>query len=120
MSPLKSKGRIAALAACCLLSLAASARAEPTSQYRSYFGAFADAGRYDREIVVSPDTCSVNVASGQVIRFVVLDAAGANTAFTWSFDTWGGRVADLSRIAPSGMLRRPVRVYIADDPRYGG
>ncbi len=120
MSTLKLKGRIAALAACCMLSIGASARAEPAAQYRSYFGAFADAGRYDRQIVVSPDTCSVSVAPGQVIRFVVLDAAGANATFTWSFDTWGGRMADLSRIAPDGMLRRPVRVYIADDPRYGG
>ena len=120
MSTLKPKGRIAALAACCMLSLAASACAGPTAQYRSYFGAFADPSRHYRQIVVSPDTRSVNVASGEVIRFVVLDAAGADATFTWSFDTWGGRMADLSRIAPAGMVRRPVSVYIADDPRYGG
>jgi len=120
MVMLNQKGRIAALAACCMLTLAAPARAESEAQYRSQFGAYADGGRYDREIVVAANLHWVNVVSGQVIRFVVPDAAGASAAFTWNFDTWGDRVADLSRLAPAGMVQRPIKVYIANDPRYGG
>ena len=119
MFTLKQKGKIAALAACCMLSLAAPARAESDSQYRSHFGAYGDGGRYDREIVVGANVRWVNVVAGQVIRFVVPDK-GASAAFTWYFDTWGSRVADLSRLAPAGMVERPIKVYIADDPRYGG
>jgi hypothetical protein len=127
MFTLNQKGKIAALAACCMLSLAASVPAQSASQivvgasqYQSQFGAPADGSKYDREIVVGANTRWVNVTSGQVVRFVVADAAGTNAAFTWDFDTWGGRVADLSRIAPAGMVQRPIRIYIANDPRYSG
>jgi hypothetical protein len=120
MFTLNHKGKIAALAACCMLSLAAPTRAESASQYRSHFGAYADAGRYDRQIVVDANVRSINVVSGQVIRFVIPNTAGTDAAFTWYFDTWGGRVVDLSRLAPDGMVQRPIKVYIADDPRYGG
>jgi hypothetical protein len=124
MFTLKQKGKIAALAACCMLSLAAPARAESIvvggSQYQSQFGARVDGSRYDSEIVVAANTRWVNVVSGQVVRFVVPDKSGTNVSFTWYFDTWGGRVADLSRLAPAGMVQRPVKVYIGDDPRYSG
>ena len=120
MFTLKQKGKIAALAACCMLSLAAPARAESDSQYRSQFGTYVDGGRYDREIVVAANVRWINVTSGQVIRFVIPDTAGASATFTWYFDTWGGRTADLSRLAPAGMVHRPIKVYIGDDPRYGG
>jgi hypothetical protein len=125
MFTFKQKGKIAALAAC-MLSLAAPVWAQGpsqivvgASQYPSQFGGPADGSRYDREIVIGADTRWVNVVSGQVVHFVVANAAGAN-AFTWNFDTWGGRVADLSRLAPAGMVQRPIKVYIDMDPRYSG
>lgn len=127
MFTLKQKCKIAALAACCMLTLAAPVGAQSASrivvgasQYASQFGAPVDGGRYDREVVVSANTRWVNVVSGQVIHFVVADAAGATADFTWSFDTWGGRVADLSRLAPAGMVQRPIKVYIDKDLRYSG
>ena len=120
MFTLKQKGKIAALAACCMLSLAAPARAESDSRYRSQFGAYVDAGRYNREILVAADVHWINVVSGEVIRFVIPNTTGADATFTWYFDTWGGRTADLSRLAPAGMVQRPIKVYIGDDPRYGG
>ena len=120
MFTLKQKGRLAALAACCMLSLAAAAQAGAASQYQSQFGASVDGGRYDREIAITAKTRWVNVIAGQVIRFVVADAAGGSTSFTWRFDTFGGKVADLSQLAPAGMVQRPIKIYIADDPRYGG
>jgi hypothetical protein len=119
MFTLKQKGKLAALAACCMLSLAAPARAESPTQHRSQFGASVDEGKYDREIVITADVCWVNVVAGQRIRFVIVDAAGGNAAFTWHFDTFGGRVADLSQLAPAGMVQRPIRIYITNDARYG-
>jgi Heavy-metal resistance protein CzcE len=120
MFTLKQKGKLAALAACCMLSLAAPARAESAAQYQSQFGASIDEGKCDRQIVVTANTRWINVVAGQVIRFVIADAAGGTAAFTWRFDTFGGRVADLSQLAPAGMVQRPIKIYIADDPRYGG
>jgi hypothetical protein len=127
MFTLKQNGKIAALAACCMISLAAPVQAQGpsrivvgASQYQSQFGAPVDGARYDREIVVGADTRWVNVVSGQVVHFVVADAAGANASFTWNFDTWGDKVADLSRLAPNGMVQRPIKVYIARDLRYSG
>ena len=120
MFKMNHKGRIAAFVAVCMLSLAAPVRAESASQYRSQFGAQVVGGRYDREIVVDEHVRGINVVSGQVIRFVVIDVAGTSASFTWNFDTWGERTADLSRLAPDGMVLRPTRIYIANDPRYGG
>jgi hypothetical protein len=120
MFMLERKSRLASLAACFVLSLATTACALPGAQDRSQFGAQVDGRSYDREIVVAANVRWIGVTAGQVVRFVVPDAAGPSNAFTWYFDTWGGRVADLSRLAPEGMVRRPINVYIADDPRYGG
>jgi hypothetical protein len=119
MLTLGQKGKLAALAACCMLSLAVPARAESAAPYRSQFGASVDEGKYDREIVITADTRWINVVAGQKIRFVIVDAAGGNAAFTWHFDTFGNRVADLSQLAPAGMVQRPIKVYIANDPRFG-
>lgn len=120
MFTLKQKCRIAALAACCMLSLAAPARAESAAHYRAQFGAAVEDGRHDREIVVTPNTRWINVAADQVVRFVVRDPAGTNAVFTWNFDAFSGGVADLSRLAPDGMVTRSIKVYIAEDPHYKG
>jgi hypothetical protein len=120
MFTLKQNGMIAALAACCMLSLAAPAQAEADSQYRSEFGASIDAGKYDRQIVVSGNTRWVNVNAGEVIRFVVADTAGTSAAFTWRFDPFSRGVADLRQLAPAGMVQRTIKVYIAPDPHYLG
>ena len=120
MFTLKQERSIAAFAACCILSLAAPAHAATDAQYRSQYGSPAEGGRYDREIVVTPDVRWIDVVSGQVVRFVIADTAGPSATFTWYFDTFGGRVADLSRLAPAGMEQRPVKIYIAIDSRYGG
>jgi len=88
------------------------------STYRSSFGLPADGAPYEREFVIGPAASHVSVTSGQVVRFVL--ASDPSVSFTWNFDTWGGRFADLRRLAPPGMLTRPVQVYIGEGPRYGG
>lgn len=71
----------------------------------------------DRSIVIDSNTRWVNVTGGETIRFVVRN--GAERSFSWLFDTYDRRVvADLAEIAPSGILNRPVKAYVATDPRY--
>jgi hypothetical protein len=120
MFTLKQKGKFAALAACCMLTLAAPARAESVSQYRSQFGSYVDGSKFDRQIVVAANLRWVNVDAGEVIRFVVPDTAGASAGFTWHFDTFSRGVADLSQLAPAGMVQRTIKVYIAPDRHYEG
>jgi len=65
-------------------------------------------------VIITPATQWVNVTGGDTVRFV----AGA-VSFTWSFQV-GVTVStfDLNRIAPPGMLARPVVVYVAPNPLY--
>lgn len=67
-------------------------------------------------IEIRPETKWVNVTGGETVRFVV-----GEKAFGWAFSVpWGARPFDLQRIAPPGMLDRPVTAYVAPDPRYLG
>ena len=65
-------------------------------------------------VTITPATQWINVTGGDTVRFV----AGA-ASFTWSFQV-GVTVStfDLNRIAPPGMLTRPIAVYVAPNPLY--
>jgi hypothetical protein len=67
-----------------------------------------------RTITITPETRYVNVTSGETVRFI----AGAQS-FAWSFQT-GPTITmfDLNRIAPPGLLTRPIPVYVAPNPLY--
>ncbi|WP_353156934.1 CzcE family metal-binding protein [Herminiimonas fonticola] len=69
-----------------------------------------------RTIVITPETKWVNVEGGEVINFIVGDKS-----FGWDFYV-GSTVTsfDLSRVAPPGVLNRPVIAYVSPDPRYRG
>ena len=110
----------AALLAAILSIGAMSASGADGSSYAAQYGAPADGRRVNREIAIDPRTRWVNVIEGEVVKFVARGASGEETSFTWNFDTFGGRSIDLGRIAPAGMLQRPVTVYIDYDPRYRG
>ena len=79
-----------------------------------------DEQRVSRQIILQPGTRWANVTEGEVIRFVVHSANGAQGSFTWDFDTFGGRNFDLGCVAPKGLLQRTVKVYLDTDPRYEG
>jgi hypothetical protein len=67
-----------------------------------------------RTIVITPETRSVNVEGGETVKFVAGDLS-----FAWTFN--GPLVVDmveLNRIVPPGMLKNPVKAYVAPDPRY--
>ena len=67
-----------------------------------------------RTIVLTPDTRWVNVTGGDTVRFVV-----DGREFAWNFSV-GSTVAvfDLNRVAPPGLLKHPVPVYVDPDPYY--
>lgn len=62
-----------------------------------------------RVIIITANTAYVNVTYGDIVQFVI-----DNKPFVWDFD--GNRAVndmDLAKIAPAGMVKQPVRVYIA-------
>lgn len=64
-----------------------------------------------RTITIGPGTKYVNVAQGEVIKFVA-----NHNEFAFKFD--GADIAsfDLQRIAPAGVLDHPVTVYVQPAP----
>lgn len=67
-----------------------------------------------RTITITPDTRFVNAMQGETIRFLV---GGAE--FTWRFDGPVLRPMDLQEIAPTGLISRPLTVYLARQPAVG-
>jgi heavy-metal resistance protein CzcE len=85
--------------------------------------ALTDADRYgeaaspvtaERTIVIGPNTRSVNVNHGEVVKFV---ANGQE--FAWDFDGLP-QAFDLKQIAPQGALDHDVRAYVATTLTDGG
>jgi hypothetical protein len=81
-------------------------------------GAPVEGPSFDRKVLIGTNTRSVNVDGGEVVRFVVREPDGADRSFTWHFDTARETVGDLSKLAPAGILSRPVRVVVGPNPRY--
>lgn len=70
----------------------------------------------ERTIEILPETKWVNVVGGENIKFVVGDQS-----FAWSFNVASSVSSfDLQRVAPPGMLDRPMIAYIETDPKYRG
>jgi hypothetical protein len=67
-----------------------------------------------RTIAIAPDTVSVDVTSGETVRFIV----GARS-FAWSFQVSPTvTMFDLNQVAPPGLLPRRIAVYVAPNPLY--
>ena len=81
-------------------------------------GTPAEGRSYDRKVQIGVNTKYVNVDDGEVVKFVVREPDGADKSFTWHFDTARETVGDLSKLAPTGVLDRPVKVYVGANPRY--
>jgi hypothetical protein len=81
-------------------------------------GTPAEGRSYDRKVLIGVNTKFVNVDDGQVVKFVVHEPDGADKSFTWHFDVGRETVADLGKLAPVGVLGRPVKVYVGPNPRY--
>lgn len=86
----------------------------PASLLGTPVGELAALSESQRTITITPDTRYVNVTSGETVRFI----AGTQT-FAWNFQTSPTITTfDLSRIAPPGLLTRPIPVYVAPNPLY--
>jgi len=68
----------------------------------------------ERTIVIGPNTRSVNVNHGEVVKFV---ANGQE--FAWDFDGLP-QAFDLKQVAPQGAIDHNVRVYVATTLTDGG
>ena len=67
-------------------------------------------------IVIQPETKWVNVTGGDIVRF---DVDGKS--FAWAFNVANGVTNfDLAKVAPTGVLNRPLQAYVAPDPKYMG
>jgi hypothetical protein len=86
----------------------AMAQAGPAQAYR---GSSGDEGFYDRVIKLTPDARTVNVTSGEKVKFV--DVA-SGVSFVWVFDTPARVAFDLAAVAPPGILDgRSVMAHVA-------
>ena len=94
-----------------VLSACAAQRAEVPV---SFLGSPIPEAAGEKTIAIRPETKWVNVKGGETYRFVVGDKA-----FGWAFNApFGPRSFDLQRVAPPGMLNRPVTAYVKPDPKY--
>ncbi|HZW12657.1 MAG TPA: CzcE family metal-binding protein [Noviherbaspirillum sp.] len=101
------------IAAIALLSACAQFGTEPEVRF---LGDPAPDAAATKVIEIGPETRWVNATGGDIVKFVV-----DGKSFAWAFNvaTHVSRF-DLSRVAPPGMLNRPVFVYLEPDPRYLG
>ncbi|WP_372525743.1 CzcE family metal-binding protein [Piscinibacter sp.] len=111
----KQHGPSAIFAATVALSLLAGCASADFAS--ADLGAAAE-GHYDRKVLVRANTRFVNVDNGEVVKFVVQQPDGTDKSFTWHFDARRDAVGDLSKLAPAGVLGRPVTVYVGPDPHY--
>lgn len=78
------------------------------------YGASAPVASAHRHIVITEKTKHVRVDNGDTVEFKVNGAS-----FTWHFQTLQQETSfDLAKIAPAGMLKQKVTVYVASHPLY--
>ena len=78
------------------------------------YGTSAPAAGAHRQIVISEMTKHVRVENGETVEFKV-----NGTSFTWHCQTLHHETSfDLAKIAPAGMLKQRVTVYVASHPLY--
>lgn len=70
-------------------------------------------GSADRTVVIEPGAKWVNVNRNETVRFVV-----GGKSFTWRFDTLNQSAVALDKIAPAGLLDRPIKAYVGPDPMH--
>jgi hypothetical protein len=86
----------------------------PITPRADLLGMQAPPGAATRTVTLTPQTQSVKVTGGDVVRFVT-----AGSEFGWAFNV-GPTVSvfPLNVVAPPGSLEREVLVYVEPDPRY--
>lgn len=94
--------------------LAASMPASAVTPRADLLGTAVPAHAADRTVNLGQGMRSINVVSGDTIRFV-----NGGSEFAWSFMTSPiVQVFDLNQVAPDGALGHPLLVYVAPSPLY--
>lgn len=101
-------GRMGAL--CLAAALGACAAAVPTAM----LGDVVPVQEASRTVAIGPQTRYVNVAYGEVVRFVA-----DGQAFAFRFNGVNRQPFDLQRVAPAGALDHSVMAYVASPPDGG-
>jgi len=97
-----------------MLALLGGCRSGPVQQRADLLGTAIPASAAAHSVVITPATRWVNVTGGDTVRFV----AGGRE-FGWDFHVSPlVQVFDLNRVAPPGVLDRPLPVYVDPDPNY--
>jgi hypothetical protein len=115
---MKTKLLLSVLIASTLAAAGAASQAAAVEQPLSFLGNAAPASAaVDRVIVLTDTTRHVNVDGGSTVRFVVGDRS-----FIWTFQNGAMHLMpfDLARVAPAGLLKRPVTTYVSDNLLYTG
>ena len=68
-----------------------------------------------RVVRIDSSTRWLNATEDEVVKFVVRGAGGGEQSFDWQFP-YNQLVVDLSKVAPAGMIQRPLCVYLAPHP----
>lgn len=102
----------AVLVATALIPLTVFAQVDNAATARP-FGHVAAPSAASRTVTVTPDTRSVTVEQGDIVRF---DIDGAS--LVWHFDTLDTRSFDFAAIAPSALKPGRTRVYVRENPLY--
>ena len=94
--------------------LTASLSANAVTPRADLLGSPVPAHAATRTVNLTQNTHSVNVVSGDTVRFV-----NGSGEFAWAFNTSPiVQVFELNQVAPNGALGHPVRVYVAPNPLY--
>lgn len=109
---MKSKFSKIVISATLLMSFAG---ANAVAQVADPFGMAANRVMPEREIPVNASTKYVNVAQGEIVKFV-----SQGKSFTWKFDTFGLLPFSFSKIAPQGFDSVNATVYLSPNPLYRG
>ena len=81
---------------------------------RMFYGSPGDGRSYGRVITITPAAKSVNVSSGESVKFA--DAASGQS-FVWRFDTPTWTEFDLAVVAPVGALEnRHLKICVEQSP----
>lgn len=95
-------------------AFAAAGTAPVTGTGTAKYGTSAPLASAHRHIVITEKTKHVRVDNGDTVEFKVNGAS-----FTWHFQTLQQETSfDLAKIAPAGMLKQKVTVYVASHPLY--
>ena len=97
-----------------LTAMLTACTSSPITPRADLLGTQVPPGAATRSVTLTPQTQSVGVTGGDVVRFV-----GAGGEFGWAFNV-GPTVSvfPVNGVAPPGMLEREVLVYVTPDPRY--